>query len=94
MKRAFVDVKGILLIMKITNRRSTHANSMMCVFQCSLSLTSFSSSLFLSNSPSVTNPQTDKVCLHFHFLIRTLLSQREPLLTGTQTLAGLYEFLH
>lgn len=34
------------------------------------------------------------MCLHFHFLIRTLLSQWELLLTGTQALAGLYEFLH
>lgn len=77
MKRAFVDVKGILLIMKITNRQLTHANS-----------------LFLSASASVSCTQTDKVCLYFHFLIRTLLSQRELLLTSTQTLTGLYEFLH
>lgn len=61
MKRAFVDVLGILLIMKITNRRSTHANSMMCVFQCSPHLTSFSSSPFLPDSPSVTHTDRQSV---------------------------------
>lgn len=87
MKRAFVDMRGILLIMKITNRRLTHANSMICV-------SLFTSLAFhpLIFSPSVIT-QIDKVCLYFCFLIRTLLSQWELLLTDTQTLAGLYEFL-
>lgn len=30
MKRVFEEAKGILLIMKITNRQFAHANAMMC----------------------------------------------------------------
>lgn len=75
MKKAFVDAKGALLIMKITNRRST------CVCLCVF----FPSIIVFTGFPSSLSPPTfppshgvmDKVCLHFHFLIKTLLSQRE-----------------